>query len=270
MTVASRRPFDDRASLLENVRRAAVSAGDAIVALAGSGRCAVWSKADDSPVTQADLAANAIVVEALRALDARVPIVSEETARDPGALPRRFWLVDPLDGTREFVAGRNEYTVNVALIEDGLPVLGVVHAPACGVTYCAARGSGAHRFDIDGSHPIGAHTGGPLVVVVSRSHAGPSLAAFLAALPPHALVEMGSSLKLCLVADGTAQLYPRLGPTCWWDIAAAHAVVLEAGAQVTTVDGAPLRYAGSGMLNPPFVCSSLPHAAWSAAAHAAG
>jgi 3'(2'), 5'-bisphosphate nucleotidase len=268
MTVASRRPFDDRASLLEHVRRAAVSAGDAIVALA-NGDCAIWSKADASPVTQADLAANAIIVVALHALDARTPIVSEETDREPSTLPARFWLVDPLDGTREFVAGSNEYTVNVALIEDGIPVLGVVHAPARGATYLAARGSGAHRAGAGGTQPIHARTDGPLVVVASRSHAGPSLATFLAALPPHALVEMGSSLKLCLIADGTAQLYPRLGPTCWWDTAAAHAVALEAGAQVATLDGAPLRYDGDGMLNPPFVCSSLPHATWSAAARSA-
>jgi 3'(2'), 5'-bisphosphate nucleotidase len=269
MTVASRRLFDDRASLLEQVRRAAVTAGDAIVALADGG-CAVWSKADASPVTQADLAANAIIVAALHALDPRTPIVTEETEREPGALPARFWLVDPLDGTREFITGSNEYTVNVALVEDGLPVLGVVHAPARGATYLAARGSGAHRSDATGLHAIQARTDGPLVVVASRSHAGPSLAAFVAALPPYTLVELGSSLKLCLVADGTAQLYPRLGATCWWDTAAAHAVVLEAGAQVSTLDGAPLRYDGDGMLNPPFVCSSLPLATWSAAARAAG
>jgi 3'(2'), 5'-bisphosphate nucleotidase len=270
MTVASRRLFDDRASLLEEVRRVAVCAGDAIVALAAGDRCAVWNKADASPVTQADLAANAIIVESLSALDARTPIVTEEAPREPGALPARFWLVDPLDGTREFVAGSNEYTVNVALIEDGLPVLGVVCAPALGVTYLAARGSGAYRRDAAGTRPIHARVDGPLVVVASRSHAGSSLAAFVAALPPHTLVELGSSLKLCLVADGTAQLYPRLGATCWWDTAAAHAVVLEAGAQVTALDGTPLRYDGDGMLNPPFVCSSLPLATWSAAARAAG
>jgi 3'(2'), 5'-bisphosphate nucleotidase len=269
MTVASRRLFDDRASLLEEVRRTAVCAGEAIVAL-GGGRCAVWSKADASPVTQADLAANAIIAESLSALDADTPIVSEEATRDPGALPARFWLVDPLDGTREFVAGSDEYTVNVALIEDGLPVLGVVCAPALGVTYLAARGWGARRCDAAGAQAIHARADGPFVVVASRSHAGPSLAAFLAALPPHAFVEMGSSLKLCLVADGTAQLYPRLGPTCWWDTAAAHAVALEAGAHVTTLAGVPLRYAGSSMLNPAFVCSSVPRAMWSSAARAAG
>ena len=269
MTVASRHLFDDRASLLEEVRRTAVCAGEAIVAL-GGGRCAVWSKADASPVTQADLAANAIIVESLSALDAGTPIVTEEATRARSALPARFWLVDPLDGTREFVAGSDEYTVNVALIEDSLPVLGVVYAPALGVTYLAARGSGARRCDAAGSRAIHARADGPLVVVASRSHAGPALAAFLAALPPHAFVEMGSSLKLCLVADGTAQLYPRLGPTCWWDTAAAHAVALEAGAEVTTLEGAPLRYDGDGMLNPSFVCSSLPRTTWVAAAHAVG
>jgi 3'(2'), 5'-bisphosphate nucleotidase len=107
-----------------------------------------------------------------------------------------------------------------------------------------------------------------LTVVASRSHPSALCASFLAALAPHTLVELGSSLKLCLVADGTAQLYPRLGPTCWWDTAAAHAIVLESGAHVTTLDGAPLRYGGCSTINPSFVCSSLPRDAWAAAAHA--
>ena len=147
-------------------------------------------------------------------------------------------------------------------------MLGVVHAPARGATYAAARGAGATCSDARGTAAIRADAHGALAVVASRSHPNASLAAFLAALPPHAIVELGSSLKLCLVADGTVQLYPRLGPTSWWDTAAAHAVVLESGAHVMTLDGAPLRYDGRGILNPSFVCSALPYAAWAAAARA--
>jgi 3'(2'), 5'-bisphosphate nucleotidase len=270
MTSAERLGADDLTALLDGVRCAAVRAGDAILALARDGACETSSKADDSPLTAADLAANAILLDALHALDPGTLVISEETACALDTLPRRFWLVDPLDGTREFVAGNGEYTVNVALIEDGVPVLGVVHAPAHGVTYCAARGSGATRTDASGTHTMGARKDGPLVVMVSRSHPSPSLAAFLAALPPHAVVELGSSLKLCLVADGSAQLYPRLGPTCWWDTAAAHAIVLEAGAHVSTLDGSALRYDGRGVHNPPFVCSSLPREIWAGAARAIG
>ncbi|MDB5027172.1 MAG: cysQ [Candidatus Eremiobacteraeota bacterium] len=255
-------------ALLDGVRDACARAGDAIVALERNGGGDAWRKADASPLTAADLAADAIVARALRRLDPGALVISEESACALESLPSRFWLVDPLDGTREFLAGNGEYTVNVALVENGVPILGVVHAPARGVTYAAARGAGAIRSDASGTHPIHARAGGALAVVASRSHPSPSLAAFLAALPPHEAVALGSSLKLCLVADGSAQLYPRLGPTCWWDTAAAHAVVLEAGASVSTLDGAPLRYDGRGVLNPSFVCASLPFEAWAAAARA--
>lgn len=264
---APSRETDEPSVLFGAVRSAAERAGEAIVAVAREG-CEPWGKADGSPLTRADLAANGILVAALTALDPGTPIISEETPRAAGAPPARFWLIDPLDGTREFIAGGDDYTVNVALIEDGVPVLGVVHAPARGVTYAAAHGAGASRTDAAGTTAIRARTGGPLTVVVSRSHPGTLLGAFLAALPPHAPIALGSSLKLCLVADGTAQLYPRLGPTCWWDTAAAHAIVLEAGGEVTTLAGAPLRYAGEDVSNPPFVCSSLSRDAWAAAARA--
>ncbi|MEA2720259.1 MAG: 3(2), 5-bisphosphate nucleotidase [Candidatus Eremiobacteraeota bacterium] len=258
----------DLTALLEDVRDAAVRAGDAIVAIARDGACETWSKADESPLTAADLAAHDIIAAALLQLDPETLVISEEAACAHDVLPSRFWLVDPLDGTREFLAGNGEYTVNIALIEDGVPVLGVVHAPARNATYAAARGAGATCSDARGTATIRADAAGPLVVVASRSHPSASLAAFLEALPPHAMVELGSSLKFCLVADGTAQLYPRLGPTSWWDTAAAHAVVLESGAVVATLDGAPLRYRGRGVLNPSFVCSALPYEAWAAAARA--
>ncbi|GAC1622088.1 MAG: 3'(2'),5'-bisphosphate nucleotidase CysQ [Candidatus Elarobacter sp.] len=275
MSGAERLDTRDLSALLDGVRSAVVRAGDAIAAIARTGACEAWSKADESPLTAADLTANAIILDALRALDPLTPVISEETVCELDELPRSFWLVDPLDGTREFVAGNGEYTVNVALVEDGVPVLGVVHAPARAVTYCAARGAGATRTDVTGTHPIRAHSGGELVVVASRSHPSVSLAVFLAALPRHSAVTLGSSLKLCLVADGAAQIYPRLGPTCWWDTAAGHAVVLESGAHMSALDGTPLRYddaalLGTGLHNPSFVCSSLPREAWAAAARAAG
>jgi 3'(2'), 5'-bisphosphate nucleotidase len=259
---------EDSAALLAFVRSAAEQAGEAILATARGGAPAAWDKSDSSPLTQADLAANAILTGALHALEPDSLVISEETPYDGAEPPRRFWLVDPLDGTREFLAGNGEYTVNVALVVDGVPVLGVVHAPARGLTYAAARRRGATRTDAHGERAIRACAAGPLTVLASRSHPSALCSAFLAALPPHELVELGSSLKLCLVADGTAQLYPRLGPTCWWDTAAAHAIVLESDAYVTTLAGESLRYAGTGMVNPPFVCSSLPRDAWIAAARA--
>jgi 3'(2'), 5'-bisphosphate nucleotidase len=256
---------DESARLLAGVCAAALRAGTAIRAFE-TAACEVWTKDDDSPLTQADLAANELLLDALADLDPATPVISEECARADGPAPARFWLIDPLDGTREFLAGNGEYTVNVALIEDGEPVLGVVHVPVRGLTYAAARGHGATRTDAAGTRPIKVRRDGPLVVATSRSHAGVQLAPFLAALPPHTTIVAGSSLKLGLVADGTAQLYPRFGTTCWWDVAAGHAVAHEAGAAVVALDGTPLRYAGADVRNPSFVCTALPVALITAAA----
>lgn len=244
-------------------------AGDAIRAIAEHGAYELSSKSDESPLTRADTRADAIIAAALQALDPGTPVISEEglSSVEHGA-PRRFWLVDPLDGTREFLAGNGEYTVNIALIEDGVPLLGVVHAPQHGTTYAACAGQGATRSDAGGTRSIRAAADGPLVVVASRSHEHDALGAFLAELPPHQAVAMGSSLKICLVAEGAAHLYPRLGTTCWWDTAAAHAIALEAGATIGTLDGLPLRYEGCDVRNPAFVCSSLARETWAAAADA--
>jgi 3'(2'), 5'-bisphosphate nucleotidase len=255
--------------LHEEVLALARRAGDAILAVVAARAQAPAFKADDSPVTAADLAADRVIAAGLAALDPATPVVSEEQERVHDGTLARFWLVDPLDGTREFVRGGDDYTVNIALVEDGVPVLGVVHAPATGVSYAAARGAGATRLDASGARRIGVRRApGELAVVASRSHGGEALPAFLAALPPHRVVSIGSSLKICLVADGSADLYPRLGSTSWWDTAAAHAVALEAGAEIVTLDGAPLRYAGPSILNPWFVCSAVPRASWAAAAAA--
>lgn len=257
------------AALLRSACDVAVRAGDEIRRIELEGCAEVWRKPDDSVLTRADLAANALICEALERFDPGTAVISEEGATSVDRLPPRFWLVDPLDGTREFLAGNGEYTVNIALVEAGVPVLGIVHAPAQALTYRAIRGGGAWRIGADGTRSIRARASGRLVVVASRSHPGPLLGAFLDALPQHETVAMGSSLKICAVAEGTAQIYPRLGPTSWWDTAAAHAVALEAGATISALDGAAIRYAGATIRNPPFVCSSVPSAVWAAAARIA-
>ena len=260
-------PDRRHAAMLDDVRRIAVEAGAAIRAIECSGDYHVWRKPDASALTDADVAANALIVDALRALDPETPVISEEGRWSiDGGVPPRFWLVDPLDGTREFVAGNGEYTVNIALIERGEPVLGVVHVPAQGITYAAVDGTPATRSDASGTRSVLARANGALTVVVSRSHAGPLLATFLAALPPHETIPMGSAIKMCLVADGSAQLYPRLGPTCWWDTAAAHAIARASGAEILALDGTPLRYDGPTILNPSFVCASVGRETWAAAA----
>ena len=189
-----------------------------------------------------------------------IPVLSEEAEAAHAFEVRRgwreLWLVDPLDGTREFIGRNGEFTVNVALVRDHVPVLGVVAAPALGLTYYAARGHGAWCSDgKSGPKSIRVRAASdPLVVVGSRSHRGDSLDGLLAKLGPHELRPMGSALKFCLVAEGAADFYPRLGLTSEWDTAAAQAVLEVAGGAVTTLDGAPLRYnARDTLLNPHFI-----------------
>jgi len=223
----------------------------------------VRRKADASPVTEADEKAEAIIVAGLRELDPDIPVVAEEEV-SKGHVPELgdcFWLVDPLDGTKEFIGRNGEFTVNIALIEDGRPVLGVVYAPALGRLYAGAEGAGAFverdgaRRDIRcRSCPAEGYN-----VVASRSHNDPAaLDAFLAGRPVATLSNAGSSLKLCLIAEGTADLYPRLGPTMEWDIAAGHAIVNAAGGKVTCLDGSELRYGKGDFRNPYFVAAGMP------------
>jgi 3'(2'), 5'-bisphosphate nucleotidase len=221
---------------------------------------AVEHKDDRSPLTEADLASHRTIVSGLTLLTPDVPVLSEESAALPYDTRRhwqRYWLVDPLDGTREFVKRNGEFTVNIALIENGRPVLGVVHVPVSGVSYFGQAGGGAFRQEADGKrHPIhvAERCQRPVRVAGSRSHAGDSLKAFLERLGEHEMVSMGSSLKLCLVAEGSADVYPRLGPTSEWDTAAAQAVVEGAGGQVTDTDLKPLRYnQKDSLLNPHFL-----------------
>lgn len=230
----------------------------------------VEHKEDKSPLTEADMAAHDAIDEGLAELTPGVPVLSEESAAVPFAERRtwrRYWLVDPLDGTREFVKRNGEFTVNIALIEDGHPVLGVILAPVTGLCYFACRGCGAYRAGRDGAaqairvRPLDR---GRLVVAGSRSHAGESLAAFLDRLGGYELVSMGSSLKSCLVAEGKADLYVRLGPTSEWDTAAAQCVVEEAGGRVTDTAMRPLRYnTKESLLNPDFFVSGDPAFDWS-------
>jgi len=247
------------ADLLPGVLKLVEEAGGAIMAVYATGH-EVEYKADDSPITRADRAAHEILSQGLARLAPAIPVLSEESeashAHAVRGQWRQLWLVDPLDGTREFISRNGEFTVNVALIRDHHPVLGVVAAPALGVTYYAATGYGAFRRSGDRPpEPIRVRpAASPLVIVGSRSHRGDSLDGLLARLGPHELRPMGSALKFCLVAEGSADFYPRLGPTSEWDTAAAQAVLEVAGGAVTRLDGQPLHYnARDTLLNPEFL-----------------
>lgn len=224
----------------------------------------VARKSDDSPLTQADLLAHQLIAQKLAAWMPAIAIVSEEDAHSlQYRLPNgTFWLVDPLDGTKEFLARNAEFTVNIALIQDGKAVLGVVVAPALGQAYWGGCGLGAFRAQ-DGQIQairvaLPAPSGQPLRVVASKSHMNEETLQYLDKLGPHELVQAGSSLKFCRVAEGSADVYPRLGPTCEWDTAAAQAIVEAAGGHVTRLDGTPLGYGKPDVLNPYFVASNVP------------
>ena len=248
----------DLAALLEPVLAIAHEAGAAIMDIYQS-NFAVELKEDRSPLTAADRAAHQIIVAGLSRLPAGVPVLSEESADTDFANRRawnRFWLVDPLDGTKEFIKRNGEFTVNIALIDDHRPVLGVVVAPAIDISFFGAVGIGAFRESRGQRDPIAVSRPArePLRVVGSRSHASPDLEAFLDRLGPHELRSMGSSLKICLVAAGDADLYPRLGPTSEWDTAAAEAVLRAAGGSMMDLEGQPLTYnARESLLNPYFL-----------------
>lgn len=214
-------------------------------------------KDDDSPLTQADLRSHEVILAGLRAAFPGIPVWSEEGSPLAGAAAE-FFLVDPLDGTKEFVAGSGEYTVNIALVRDGHPVAGVVFVPALDQLYVAARGCGAFRHDAAGE--VRLHTGAPgagqpLRVTGSRSHGGPALQAWLQQLRvAHTFVPAGSSLKFCRIAEGAADVYPRLGPTCQWDTAAGQAVLECAGGVVLDAQGQDLAYGPDRpVLNPHFI-----------------
>jgi 3'(2'), 5'-bisphosphate nucleotidase len=246
------------ASWLPAIETLAHDAGERIMAIY-SREIEVSHKDDASPLTQADLAAHRHIAAGLAALTPEIPLLSEEGADTPFETRRRwarYWLVDPLDGTKEFIKRNGEFTVNIALIEGDRPILGVVHAPALSETYAAAEGLGASRLRDGQRQPLRTRAWpSQPAVLASRSHADARTDALLAKLPPHALTSKGSSLKFCLVAAGEADLYPRLGPTSEWDTAAAQCVVEQAGGAVLRwPDLVPLPYnRKDSLLNPEFL-----------------
>lgn len=252
---------DESNRLLPAVLELAGRAGDAILEVYNAAEgFDIEHKEDRSPLTKADMAAHDLIVEGLRRIAPEIPILSEESAEIPYSERsgwHRYWLVDPLDGTREFIKRNGEFTVNIALIEDGVPIMGVVFAPVLDTFYYGVRGEGAWKQKRGGeAHPIRVASlgDGPIRVAGSRSHANERLVAYLDRLGKHELRPMGSSLKSCLVAEGEADLYPRIGPTSEWDTGAAQAVVEAAGGQVTDTDMKPLRYnQKDSLLNPDFL-----------------
>lgn len=255
-------------ALLSGLVQLSRRAGDAIMDIYQR-EFDVVTKADNSPLTQADLASHEVITRSLAKLTPDIPVLSEESGSIEAAERlswSRYWLIDPLDGTKEFINRNGEFTVNIALIDAHRPVLGIVHVPVRQKTYFGVVGEGAWLQDgsesarrIQTRQPAASIP----VVVGSRSHANPALEACLAPIGAHDMVSMGSSLKFCLLAEGAADLYPRLGPTSEWDTAAAQAVVEAAGGQVVTLDGEPLAYnTKEDILNPWFIVMGDPGAGW--------
>lgn len=257
--------------LMAPVVELALKAGEAILPFWRVGT-AVTAKTDDSPVTAADMAAHHLILAGLTALDPSIPVLSEEDANIPQSVRaswQRWWLVDPLDGTKEFISGSEEFTVNIALIEQGRVVFGVVSMPTNGRVYVGGAGLGAWRCD-QGGTPVAISVrdvpgpGQSFTVVASRRHSSPQqerlLAGLSASLGELELASIGSSLKFCLLAEGAADCYPRLAPTSQWDTAAAQGVLEGAGGEVLTLKGEALTYeARESLLNPYFL--ALPAAA---------
>jgi 3'(2'), 5'-bisphosphate nucleotidase len=253
------REIDDTA-LLSRAADLAEQAAAAIMGIRARG-FAVERKSDSTPVTAADRAAEALIVAGLRKTTPEIPVIAEEEVAAGRAIEAApcFWLVDPLDGTREFAAGRDEFAVNVGLIRDGRPFLGAVALPATGEIFLGIVGTGAWRQNAAGDRqPIHARTppDSGLDVMASRHYADdPRLAAFLEGRKIASLTNIGSAMKFCRLAEGKADLYPRLGRTMEWDTAAPQAVLEAAGGHVRTFAGAPLAYGKPGWENPPFICT---------------
>lgn len=272
-TITSRTiEYDAVAALMEPLTDLVARAGQAVLAIDRS-VMTVDGKSDGSPVTEADLAADHVIAEGLAALAPDIPALSEERLHTASPPYRDvFFLIDPLDGTKEFVAGRNEFTINLALVVDGLPLLGIVGAPALGRIWRGMVGHGAERLTVTTDarvqrrEPIKTRTwpdqGDPWIVAVSRSHGDRRTEAFIDARPGATRQMLGSAIKFCRVAEGGADIYPRLAPTCEWDVAAGHAVVVAAGGKVTDSNGHPLRFGGDrdGFIMPEFIAWGDPAA----------
>jgi 3'(2'), 5'-bisphosphate nucleotidase len=263
---------DAAAALMEPLTELVARAGAAILAV-NRGNMTTHGKADGSPVTEADLAADRTIAEGLARLAGSVPALSEErlqSARPP--YQTSFFLIDPLDGTKEFIAGRDEFTVNLALVTDGVPLLGIVGAPALGLIWRGLVGRGAERLKVAGNaigpaEPICTRPapalGQPWIVAVSRSHGDSRSEALISRRPGAVRQQLGSAVKFCRVAEGGADVYPRLAPTCEWDVAAGHAVVAAAGGKITDSSGAALRFGGlrEDFIVPEFIAWGDPMAA---------
>ncbi len=248
----------DERQLLEDIAVAAREAGEAILEIVRRG-FDVEHKQDSSPVTEADRAAELIILAALAKAAPGVPIIAEEEVA-AGRIPAHgdtYFLVDPLDGTKEFVRGGDDYTVNIGLIVNGIPHLGVVFAPATEQLHAGIVGEGAWLEDLSNRIPISTRKpGSELVAVASKSHFNQPTADYLCeAAKDCGYVGIGSSLKFCIVAEGRADIYPRLSPTSEWDTAAGHAVLLAAGGRVDGPDGEPLGYGKRAFLNRGFVAT---------------
>jgi 3'(2'), 5'-bisphosphate nucleotidase len=241
-------------ALAEALLPVAVTAGQAILDVRRAGAHVEW-KADSSPVTEADRAAEAVIAAALASIAPGVPVIAEEAAC-AGRVPEtgaEFFLVDPLDGTKEFVRGGNDFTVNIGLIRAAAPVVGVIYLPATGKLFWGVAGAGAWRARlVDGAIvereaiSVRAAPDGPIAVVASRSHRTPETDAYIGRYDVEKLVSAGSSMKFCAVASGKADLYPRMGTTMQWDTAAGDAILRAAGGTVVTLDGQPLTYGPGG------------------------
>jgi 3'(2'), 5'-bisphosphate nucleotidase len=248
---------------MEALTALSISAAAAIQAAAGTAE--VRLKADGSPVTTADEAADALIRAGLRELAPSLPVISEESGPRPrlGGGDDSYFLVDPLDGTREFVAGRDEYTVNIALMRGGEPILGIITAPAFGLIWRGVVGRGAERIAFaaeQSSSPCAIHARknpeGELVILASRSHLEARTRAYLDRFPEAEVMQCGSSIKFCRLAEGVADLYPRLSPTHDWDIAAGHGILKAAGGDVRAPDGSPVVYGSTELLIPAFIASA--------------
>jgi 3'(2'), 5'-bisphosphate nucleotidase len=241
----------------------AKAAGEAIMTIYGQDDFSVSHKGDDSPVTAADLAAHSVIVASLAERFVGIPVMSEEAAEiswDERRQWHTYWLIDPLDGTKEFIKRNGEFTVNIALIHQGVALAGVVYAPVLGTYYYGAKHLGAWRQKAGQESPLlgATRVRQTPIVVGSRSHLSPDIAEYLQHLGAHEMLSVGSSLKFCMLAEGEADLYPRLGPTSEWDTAAAQAVLESAGGSVVCYDsGLPLTYNQKpAILNPYFIATA--------------
>jgi 3'(2'), 5'-bisphosphate nucleotidase len=246
--------------LVPQVISLAREAGQAILKIYSEVNPSVEHKSDNSPLTHADLASHQVILNGLARLSPNWPILSEESAEvpfDQRKSWRHFWMVDPLDGTKEFLRRNGEFTVNIALMESNSPILGVVYAPVIDRMYFASRGAGAYRVDREIISAVKATKAEntTLRMVVSRSHRSQeeNLERFTGGVENCELIAMGSSLKFCLLAEGSADIYPRIGPTMEWDTAAAHCILEEAGGLITDLDGNSMKYNKPVLLNPGFL-----------------